>query len=381
MKAIPKVLRAAALAIAALAATSALAQDANSIEGQVKARIDAMRAVVVAPNEARNQERVDAIARQMDATWQFFDSNRAKALPVLRAQLAAEARRPGRNPFVLLGVGFYLYTHGDKVDREPAKAALFDIDSTAPVIRWNYEQYFYFVHAVASEHDERVLPLLDAAFLDKAAPLVIPEYALNLDEGLVCVLLYGAYGPGAEQHLVEQLKNPARVRRAIEVLVWIGSPASNAAVVQAMTANPNLETFARGTAFLMQSGGPEGRGILLGMDASKLDPQSADALARSRTHIETVSYAWYKSIVDRMPGAATMPDAELRKRLQAAAAGRSQNEALSPKAIFASAIPREELVAGLTAARDAMLRHVYDQVLQDVRTTDMMINGLRYRDH
>ena len=376
-----KAIRLAALAIVLFAGVTAFAQDANSIEGQVRARIDAMRAVVAAPNEARNQARVDAITKQMDDTWQFFDSNRAKALPVLRRELAAEARRPGRNPFVLLGVGFYLYTHGDKVDREPAKAALFEIDSTAPIIRWNYEQYFYFVHSVAAEHDERILPLIDAAFLDKGAPLVIPEYALNLDEGLVCVMLYGAYGAGAEQHLVALLQNPARVRRAIEVLVWIGSPASNAAVVQAMKANPNLETFARGTAFLMQSGGPEGRDILLNMDPKQLDPQSADALSKSRTHIETVSYAWYKSIVDRMPGVATMPDAELRKRLQAAASGRAQNEALSPRAIFASAIPRDELIAGLTGARDAMLQHVYDQVLQDVRTTDMMINGLRYRDH
>ena len=381
MKAIRMSLRIAALAIAASAAVPALAQDPNSTEGQVRARVEAMRAVVVAPGAPRDPARIEAITKQMDDTWQFFDSNRAKALPVLRAELAAEVRRPGRNPFVLLGVGFYLYTHGDKADREPAKAALFDIDSTAPIIRWNYEQYFYFVHSVAAEHDERILPLLDAAFLDKGAPLVIPEYALNLDESLVCVLLYGAYGPGAEQHLASLLTDPARVRRAIEVLIWIGSPASNAAVVQAMKANPGLETFARATAGLMQAGGPEGRDILLNMDSTKLDPQSAEALGKSRSHVQAVSYAWYKSIVDRMPGAAAMPDAELRKRLQAAASGRGPNEGLSPRAIFASAIPREELIAGLAATRDAMLQHVYDQVLQDVRTTDMMINGLRYRDH
>lgn len=369
--------RLVAFAIAAVLAVPAAAQDAGAVDREVRARVAALRALQPGADPAR----LEANTRQMDDNWKYFDSNRAKALPVLRSELAAEVAKPDRNNLVLLGLGFYLYTHGDRADSEPARAAAFAIDPAAPIIAQNLEQYFYFVHAIAAEHDARVLPLIDKAFLDRRVSLVIPEYALNLDEGLVCMLLYGAYGYGAEAHLQPFLKDPARVRKTIEILVWLGTPASNAGVLDAMMSARNIEVFARGTAFLMQSGGPEGRRMMLDLDASQLDPQSAEALAKSRSHIEAISGAWYKSVFDRLPGAAAVPDAELRKRLAATAAGKARDESLSPRAIYASGVAREELIENLTLSRNVMLQELYDQVLQDVRTTDMVINGLRFRDH
>jgi len=368
-------LRLAAFAIAACIAVPALAQ-AGPVEQEVLKRLDAMRAV-----QAVDKARIDEVNRQMDDTWKYFDTNRAKSLPVLRNELSGEIRRPGHSQFMMLVTGFYLYTHGDASDAELAKTALFAIDASTPIIRLNMPQYFYFVHAVASEHDERILPLIDAVFLDKKVPLVIPEYALNLDESLTCMLLYGAYGEGAEEHLQPFLQNPARVRKVLEILIWIGSPASNTAVLGAIRASRDIEVTARATAFLMQAGGPEGRDILLKLDPAGLDPQSADVLNKSRSHVQAVSAGWYKGLLDRFPGATTMPDAELRKRLAATAKGTAGDQALSPRAIFASNIPKEELIAGLVASRNTMLMHLYDQVLQDVRTTDTVINGLRFRDH
>jgi hypothetical protein len=374
-----KVLRLAAFVPAVALVSAAFAQQApvpapGPVEQEVRTRLDAMRAVQPTTG-------ADVVGKQMDDIWKYFDANRAKVLPILRRELLAEEHRPNRSPFMLLGAGFYLYTHGDASDREPAKAALFSIDSTSPVIRSNLEQYFYFVHSVAVEHDERVLTLIDSAFLDKKVPLVIPEFALNLDESLVCVLLYGAYGDGAEEHLKPFLMNPARVRKVLEILIWIGSPASNNEVLGAIRANRDIEVFARATAFLMQSGGPEGRAIMQKINPADLDPQSADALNKSRQHIEAVSGAWYKSIFDRMGGATTIPDADLRKRISATASGKGRDATLSPRAIYASGIPRDELIGLLTAMRAAMLKNVYDQVLQDVRTTDMVINAVRFRDH
>jgi len=367
-------LRLAALIVVAALATPVFAQAPGPVEQEVRSRLEAMRAV-------RPTDSAEAVGKQMDDIWKYFDANRAKALPILRAAILAEEHRPDKSPFMLLGTGFYLYTHGDKIDREPAKVALFAVDSSSPIIRANLEQYFYFVHAVAIEHDERVLPLIDAVFLDKKLPLVIPEFALNLDESLVCVMLYGAYGEGAEAHLQPFLQNPARSQKVIEILIWIGSPASNTAVLGAIRANRNLDTFARGTAFLMQAGGPEGKSIMQKINPADLDPASAEALNKSHQHIDVVSGAWYKSIFDRMGGAATIPDADIRRRLAATAAGKGRDESLSPRAIYASGIPRDELILLLTATRIAMLQHVYDQVLQDVRTTDMVINALRLRDH
>jgi hypothetical protein len=261
-------LRLAALCGALGFVATAFAQAPSPVEMEVRTRLDAVRAV-------KPTDPADAVGKQMDDIWKYFDANRAKALPVLRSEIAAEEHRPNRSAFMLLVTGFYLYTHGDKTDREPAKAALFSIDSTLPIIRANLEQYFYFVHAVASEHDERVLTLIDAAFLDKKVPLVVPEFALNLDESLTCVMLYGAYGAGAEEHLKAFLQNPARVRKVLEILIWIGTPVSNDDVLGAIRMNRDLEVFARATAFLMQSGGPAGRAIMQKLDPAALDPQSA----------------------------------------------------------------------------------------------------------
>jgi hypothetical protein len=375
-------LRFAVFAVVAVVAAPTFAQDVaptappGAVEREVRARLDAMRAVTPA-----DAPRIDEINKKMDDTWKYFDTNRAKTLPVLRTELASELRKPDRSQFMMLVVAFYLYTNGDKIDREPAKAALFSVDSSAPIVRADLPQYFYFVHAVASEHDDRVLPLIDSVFLDKKVPLVIPEYALNLDPSLVCMLLYGAYGEGAEEHLQPFLQNPGRVRKVLEILIWIGSPSSNAAVVGAIRANRDLEVFARAMTFLMQSGGPEGRDILLKLDPAGLDPQSADALNKSRSHVQAVSATWYKGLLDRFPGVPTIQDADLRRKMAAAVKGTGGDQGLSPKAIYASNIPRDELIAGLTAARNTMLKHLYDQVLQDVRTTDTVINGLRFRDH
>jgi len=54
-------------------------------------------------------------------------------------------------------------------------------------------------------------------------------------------------------------------------------------------------------------------------------------------------------------------------------------EPLAPKAIFASTLPREDLLKLLLSARHAMFERVSDEALGDVKTTNMLLNGLRYR--
>ena len=364
----------AALIVAA-APLAAPAQEPGSVEREVRARMDALRAI----QPGGDQARLEANNRKMDETWKYFDANRARALPVLRTELAAEITRPDHNNLVLLGGGFYLYTHGDKTDRDPARNALFAIDPAAPIVRWNMEQYFFFVHAVSIDRDPRILGLIDRAFLDRKVELVIPELALNLDESSVCMFLYGAYGDGAEAHLQPFLKDPKRVRKTLEILIWIGTPASNAVVFDTLKANRDIEVFGRATAFLMQNGGPEGRQLMLSVDPATLEPKSAEFYSKGRPHIEAVSEQWYKGLFDRFQGTAKLSDADVRQKLAAMKAGRGRDESLSPKAIYTSGIPRDELIGELMAARAAMLRQLYDQSLDDVRMTNMMINGLRFR--
>ena len=48
----------------------------------------------------------------MDAAWEFFGSNSPKVLPILRDQLKAEIKSPGRSDLVLLDLRYFLYSHG-----------------------------------------------------------------------------------------------------------------------------------------------------------------------------------------------------------------------------------------------------------------------------
>lgn len=54
----------------------------------------------------------------------------------------------------------------------------------------------------------------------------MPQHALQLDGTLVCVNLYGAYGPETETRFTSKLQGSSRAGRILEVLVWLGSPAS-----------------------------------------------------------------------------------------------------------------------------------------------------------
>jgi hypothetical protein len=363
----------AALVSAALAVGLALPAAAQDAEREVSRHVEALRAMQ--PDPARSDE----YNREMDDAWKDFDAHRVRALPILRSTLIAEAKRAEPSQMVLLDVGYYLYTHGAAIDKDAALAALLAVDTRAPMVRHNQQQLFYFTLSVASDRVPRVLDFIDRAFLETDVQVVIPPNGLTLDSVLASVFLYGVYGEGAEAHLWPILKDPKWERRALEVLIWIGTPASNNAVRDAIYQYRDYETFARATAFLMQDGGPGGRDLMLSIDPQKLDPQAAQFYGVSRPRIESSNYAWYKGLFERSPGPDRIPDAELRKQLAAMPAHSRPDQPLAPKAIFASGLPREDLAKLLLAARHAMFERVSDEALGDVKTTNMLLNGLRYR--
>ena len=363
----------AAAFAAGLAAGLAFPAAAQEAESRVSRHVEALRAMQ--PDRARSDE----YNREMDEAWKDFDAHPAKSLPLLRSTLIAETRKSDPNAMVLLDIGYYLYTHGAAIDKDAALAALLAVDPRAPIVRHNQQQLFYFTLSVANDHVPRVLDFIDRAFLENDVQVVIPPNGLTLDAVLTSVFLYGVYGEGAEAHLWPVLKDPKWERRALEVLIWIGTPASNNAVRDAIYQYRDYETFARATAFLMQDGGPGGRDIMLSIDPKGLEPQAAQFYDVSRPRVEASNYAWYKGLFERSPGPEKIPDADLRKELAGMPAHSPSGEPLAPKAIFASALPREELVKLLLAARHAMFERVSDEALGDVKTTNMLLNGLRYR--
>jgi len=360
-------------AAAALALGLALPAAAQDAERDVSRHVEALRAML--PDNTRSDE----YNREMDDAWKDFDARRAKSLPLLRATLIAEAKRADPSQMVLLDIGYYLYTRGSAIDKDAALSALFAVDPRAPIVRHNEHQLFYFTLSVASDRVPRVLDFVDRAFLENDVQVVIPPNGLTLDSVLTTVFLYGVYGEGAESHLWPLLEDPKWERRALEVLIWIGTPASNSAVREAIYRHRDYETFARATAFLMQDGGPGGRDIMLAIDPKQLEPQAAQFYEVSRPRVEASNYAWYKGLFERSPGPEKIPDAELRKQLSAMPAHSRPGEPLAPKAIFASTLPREDLLKLLLSARHAMFERVSDEALGDVKTTNMLLNGLRYR--
>ena len=62
------------------------------------------------------------------------------------------------------------------------------------------------------------------------------------------------------------LKNRELTERVMEVLKWLGSPDSVAAVEAAMPAKIEYDMFARELTFMMVNGGPQGREAMLRLD-------------------------------------------------------------------------------------------------------------------
>jgi hypothetical protein len=363
----------AALLLAAVSSAAAATVAQDNVEQEIARRVEALRQLQ--PDPARATE----YNRQMDESWKYYDDHAARARPALRAALAAEIAKPDRNSMVLLDIGYYLYTKGNAQSKDVAVQALLAIDPNAPIMRQNVQQMFYFALSVADTHDPRALEFTDRTFLERDVQMALSPSNLTIDSALISTFIYGVYGEGGEKHLWPLLHDAKWEQRALEVLIWVGTPASNGAVRDAIYQYRDYETFSRAVAFLMQSGGPEGRDIVLHVDTTRLDAQAQKFYGVSKPRAEAVNADWYKGLFARSPGPDHMPDADVRKALTQLPTNAHPGQGLAPKAIYASTVPRDELIQMLFAARHAMFERVSDEGLGDVKTTNMLINGLRFR--
>jgi hypothetical protein len=314
--------------------------------------------------------------RRMDDAWKFFLANKAAAVPLLREQLDAELLKPQPNSMVLLDVGYFLLLQGE-AHRGRATAALLALDTTSAVVRQNAKELFEFTHRVAALHDARVLPFIDKTFLRKKVSVFIPQHALQLDETLVCVFLYGVYGDGAEQHLSELLVDREVATKVIEVLVWLGSPTSVANVKRAHAAVRDYETFARMTTFMMRAGGPDGRSAMLEVEDSDLDAQSRDYYAKIRPGIVSTNYASLRKQFSSAPE--NLSNDQVRARLAAMNKNFGKDETTHPSDVLDAKLPTDELVGELVKIRARTFNRLSDEALSDVEMTNLLINTLRYR--
>lgn len=350
---------------------------AATLEAQTAEKLQQIRAI----RPGQGDQADDAYNKQLDAAWEFFNANKQQVLPILRRLLKAEIEGHEPNNLVLLDIGWYLHESELPDGKTLGREALFHLDPRAPIVDRNRKEFFELVHAVAEDHDSRVLTLIDREFLRSDKKIVIPEHSLELDGPLVCVFLYGAYGSDAESAVRAKLSDRSTANRAIEILIWLGSPESLPAVGAALSAAPNYETLSRVASYMMQAAGPAGREFMLKLDPAPLDAQARDYLSKNRDAVQATTFESIRKSSESLPGDKRLSDDEVKSRLSAMIGNFGKDDRTSPLAILDSGLPGNFLIAQLLEARHRAVYRLSDEALSDLQVTNSLINGLRYRNH
>jgi hypothetical protein len=282
---------------------------------------------------------------------------------------------------LLLDIGHFLYREGTASDAPMAREALFRLDPISEIVRWNQRDLFFFAHRASQDHDARVLPLIDKAFVraDKVA-IPVPQHSMTLDGTLASAFLYGVYGPDAEPAVRAALADPAAANRAMEVLTFIGSPDSVPAVAEAMGKRGDYQSFVRGVAFMMLTGGPTGREFLLGLDPAALDPKSREYFAKVKGDIAATGYKEMKAALAGLPGETNLPATEVRARISAMIANAGKDDRTSPRAILDADLPPSFVIGQMMRVRQATFQRISDEALSDVKITNALLTALRYKE-
>lgn len=349
---------------------------AATIESEALAHLEKIRSI----KAGVDSKTIEQYNKQMDDAWKFFDANKKTSLPILREQLEKEIKRQSPNNLILLDIGYYLHRQDARPDKDLAKQAIFGLDVKAEIVRANLQQLFYFAHMVAADRDPRILKLIDNAFLQQKSFVFVPQHAMKLDETLTCVFLFGVYGNGAEDYLRSLLSDRKLANRVIEILIWVGSPASVGDVQAAMMANREFETFARATSFMMMMGGVKGRSTMLEVNPKDLDLKSREYFQKIRKDIEGTNFEVISKQFSAFPGNSKLSDDALKTRLSIMSKNYGKDMDTNPQAIINSSLSKEFLISELTRIRFRMFHRISDEALSDVKITNALINALDYKN-
>jgi len=350
-------------AFVASAALSAYAGDAAT-DAAITSRIAQIRGLPAAGDAAA----AGAQRRELDAAWRFFGDYRDDAIPLLRRELAAELRSSRPSQQLLLDAACFLVAYGTEPDKKLAVQAALAINPDALL---DGPQLFRLMHAAAASQDARLLPQIDRIFLRKSVSVPLPQQGSTIDETGVRALLYGRFGAAGERHLAAQLRDPALVKPVLDVLQLVGSPASVPAV-EPLLQSADMEVFTRAVNFLVRAGGPQGRQVLLALKAQGLSKEAVDFFAPMRQQLAQQPAP--------QAGKGTLPDAEVRRLLDALEANGGHYEGIDPSAIVQSRLPKKELIDRLTRIRERSFARATNEALADIDTTSALLNALSYRD-
>jgi len=368
-------MRQGTLVAVALFACLSLHAGAATVEEEVAQRAERLRRVEV----VSDKEVTDRYNREMDETWKFWSANKPQALPVLRRILGEELARSPKSDLVLLDVGYFLVREGPEADKALARRALFAMNPQSKIARANFDPMFKFAKLAAEARDPGVLAFADRAFLRGDGQVTVAQPAMRLDPAMVCVFIYGAYGAGAEAHLLAKIGTRDVAIRTLEILAWIGTSESVTPLTRALERRGDLDFYIRAMTVLMTHGGPAGRDALVRLDAAKLDPPARKKHEEMLGQLRKLDYAFMRKSFASVADSAKLGDDEVRSRLKSMYENDGRDDKTSPLALLDSGVPSSELIAELVRIRSRMFRRLSDEALSDVEVTNFLINALRYR--
>lgn len=361
-----------ALTVIAIVAATAQSAGAATEADEVAARLATLRAADSAPRPG-----VDDDAARVEAL-EYLSAHSTAARPRLRRELSAEIAGANPSSALLLDLARFAQRDGDAEDRRLAADAAAKLDPNTPSIASRRRALFDLLHGVAIDGDPRLPVLADRAFLAGAGS-AFPVEGMSFDDTVASIFLYGAYGPAAEGYLVGRLDDPAVAKRALEALVWLGSPASIAAVGKALARSPDHETFMRVSTYMMQTAGPDGRTFMIALDPSRLAPQSRDYLAKVRKAILDMSVKSFRTYFYGLPGDTALADADVSARLSGMIERGALDDNTNPTAILESGLAAAELVPRLVELRTRTFRRASKAGFGDAQIVNALIAALRYR--
>lgn len=347
-----------------------------SFRDAVAAAIQSMRGVHI---EGQSQTQIRALNDRLDRAWDTIRRAGPGATPMLRTALSAELEKRGKpDSFFLLDVSDLLHATDPQKSEDLVVDALSRLDLDDPTMLANTERHFRLVYELARSGHEAVLPALLPFLSAHKAETFVPQHALKLDGTLMCVFLFGTYGPAAEDTLFERLKTQQAERsRILDVLDWVGTAKVLEPVSELYKTESSSDILKRSFVVLIRHGGERARKFLLETPVTDKERAFQEYYASVRLDLEAPIYenaACELRGDTRKEPRGLLTRADLDALFQKWESNYGKEEGASPLQVLNSAGAAD--AARFVHIRSLMLHRLSDEALSDVRITSALISGL-----
>jgi hypothetical protein len=138
-----------------------LSRAASTEDAEILTRLDSLRKIT----PTKDKQELAALNSRMDAAWQFLQSHKVAAIPLVTRELASEIEKRQPDQFFMLDAGKLLLSL-KAAEAEPLTLkALAKIDPASEIIQYNFQELFEFTYEVAKLGSPKTLSQIDRLFL------------------------------------------------------------------------------------------------------------------------------------------------------------------------------------------------------------------------